>query len=982
MPPKKRAAARSVATRGRRSARNRPVAESSIPDVYHEMLAEAEASGPPRASARPTKRRKLDEDPVNSTQLHVEPIEELAFALLPSEDEPAEPQHHQPVIYDEFEDSDDDIEFEDVELAVSEEDEKPEQKVFTVDVSAPVETPKRLPKRQIVSAAERRKRLEWHKAHLFLLLLSMWCRNRWCEDGDVQATLKSLVPRKVVKLLHEDESKSQLQRSHSFNKGIEEICLLWRTTWTTIGRGMRRATWRDDIQVEKESGLSEDLDFDDFRSAAQTQRGSRDLGAQMFCALLRSVAVETRLVCSLQALPFSAAAKGQTPEKAMPKYSFAPTQSFGTSTVSTSRKKQKDSAFPVYWVEVFSPAASMWIPLDPLVRNTINKPKTGFEPPASDPLNAMSYVVAIEDDGSARDVTRRYVQWFNAKTRKARVESTKDGEHWWHDTLAHFAKPFPESRDEIEDADLLRRSEAEGMPKNVQDFKGHPIYVLERHLRMNEVIHTKREVGKTAVGSGHNSQKLESVYRRSDVHTCRTSDAWYRRGRDVKQGEVPLKRVVRKIRRNIDADDDNPDAQDDAALYAEFQTEVYMPPPVVNGRIPRNAFGNIDVYVPAMIPAGAVHVQHQLAARAAKLMGVDYVEAVTGFEFKGRQGTAVLNGVVVSSEVRFGLVAVIVGLQTDARTEAQEKRSALLLALWKKWLTALRIRERIQREYGNSNDDEIHDDVSMYNGSDDEEGGGFVPEAGDAPAEDEQAQSSVVSDVTSKVLLTGLPSEPTYSEVVVTESPHQAPRLPEPSIAYPNQPESDTVSSHGQPGHGAGGFFAEDDELGGGFMPEESDPAVLEDSNIDAVVEQSDPGGGFLVDETSAVTSMAEPQQSFDKALADLKDPTISLQSPNPEGSLLYPSEAERRLNIAVSRTSPILPTLSDRNVNVLQSDYTQAPVPISSSTESPSTADRATAGRVAANGADELDSPTSRLSHDPDEDEMEPEWLLDSLGD
>ena len=47
----------------------------------------------------------------------------------------------------------------------------------------------------------------------------------------------------------------------------------------------------------------------DFRDAATTLKASRDVGAQLFCALLRSVGVEARLVCSLQLLPFPPAPK-------------------------------------------------------------------------------------------------------------------------------------------------------------------------------------------------------------------------------------------------------------------------------------------------------------------------------------------------------------------------------------------------------------------------------------------------------------------------------------------------------------------------------------------------------------------------------------------------------------------------------------------------------------------------------------------------
>ena len=51
------------------------------------------------------------------------------------------------------------------------------------------------------------------------------------------------------------------------------------------------------------------MHLSDFRDAAVTLRASRDVGAQLFCALLRSKGVEARLVCSLQLLPFQPAPK-------------------------------------------------------------------------------------------------------------------------------------------------------------------------------------------------------------------------------------------------------------------------------------------------------------------------------------------------------------------------------------------------------------------------------------------------------------------------------------------------------------------------------------------------------------------------------------------------------------------------------------------------------------------------------------------------
>lgn len=43
-------------------------------------------------------------------------------------------------------------------------------------------------------------------------------------------------------------------------------------------------------------------------------------------------------------------------------------------------------------------------------------------------------------------------------------------------------------------------------------------------------------------------------------------------------------------------------------LYGEWQTQKYQPKAVQNGRIPRNKFGNVELFHPDMLPAGAVHL--------------------------------------------------------------------------------------------------------------------------------------------------------------------------------------------------------------------------------------------------------------------------------------------------------------------------------------------------------------------------------------
>ncbi|KAI5298881.1 hypothetical protein KEM55_002821, partial [Ascosphaera atra] len=307
---------------------------------------------------------------------------------------------------------------------------------------------------------------------------------------------------------------------------------------------------------------------------ATTMQGSRDLAAQLFCAMLRGVGVEARLVCSLQVLPFSGEAKvrhtdvslerGRQPgteqeengeEKkgegndaeppttgtrrlARPRLNQVPTPRAGKPMPTQSAPRLgrgfSESKYPVFWVEAFNEAMQKWVSVDPMVTRSINKPLS-LEPPASDALNSMCYVVAFEDDLSARDVTRRYAKSYYAKNRKLRVESTPNGTEWWDRVMEFFEKPFPEDRDQIELSEFAAKAAAEPMPRNIQDFKDHPIYALERHLRRNEVIHPKKEIGKVSLSKlslDKKTPKLEPVYRRANVHTVRSAEGWYRLGRE------------------------------------------------------------------------------------------------------------------------------------------------------------------------------------------------------------------------------------------------------------------------------------------------------------------------------------------------------------------------------------------------------------------------------------------------------------------
>ncbi|KAK3945638.1 Rad4-domain-containing protein, partial [Diplogelasinospora grovesii] len=696
-------------------------------------------------------------------------------------------------------------------------------------------------RRKPATREEKDRRVLIHKMHLLCLLAHVELRNRWCNDPRVQETLGGMVTDKIQGLLNPRANLPQYSKSESLKRGLTEIGTLFRCKYLITERGLRRALWAEDPeetlgQYKLPDDTESTFEKSDFLDAAKTLRGSRDVGAQLFCALLRSAGVETRLVCSLQPLACAAGSP------AMPKQRHGPTQTTtqakqpskmalyeaavakyetntqipdpGTVVASPRRRRlghpnatayhvpnmtpvptptpqvhtpvqgpkvvKGESMYPVYWVEVLDKAYQKWQPVDPLVTHKQFAPKA-LEPPAADTQNCLSYAVAFDTEGCVKDVTRRYARAYNSKTRRLRVDGvsgtgtgTGTGEKWWRRALRRYRRLYENDLDQIEETELAAEEAKEPMPKNVADFKDHPVYALERHLRRHEVLVPDAQTTGTIKASTKGS--LERIYRRRDVRVARSRDKWYRLGRVVKVGEEPVK-ILPKIKRKkgrFDDDDDEQESEGDeerdpdrvglfgdallkgTPIYSIDQTDLYEAEPVVNGRIPKNKFGNIDIYVPSMAPRGGVHIIHERAAQAAYILGVDYAPALTGFKFSGRTGTAVLSGVVVAQENEEGVRETIQGLEDMDEELEQERRSRLALRMWSRLLKGLRIRERIwannpdnpeeeekqeggfetDKGKGKEVDVDGHEDLDMqdaksdvseeYFMGEDEEGGGFL----------------------------------------------------------------------------------------------------------------------------------------------------------------------------------------------------------------------------------------------------------------
>jgi xeroderma pigmentosum group C-complementing protein len=243
----------------------------------------------------------------------------------------------------------------------------------------------------------------------------------------------------------------------------------------------------------------------------------------------------------------------------------------------------------------------------------------------------MVYVVAFEEDGYARDVTPRYAKEYGAKVSKMR-QGGKGKKEWWEHVLRMFTRPYrlvgqlffshgnisnlvrntrivmtlkmmssvlinsqsrclrlwPDSR-----TIHCKSTDRTMLGSCICSRKGR--YVLERHLKRDEVIHPLVELGKF---------RGEPVYSRSSVLSLKTAENWMRQGRKVREGCQPMKWVKqnavtvnkrraiemamseRQDRLSIAGEDQGAGFSSEKdvmqSLYAENQTELYIPDPVID----------------------------------------------------------------------------------------------------------------------------------------------------------------------------------------------------------------------------------------------------------------------------------------------------------------------------------------------------------------------------------------------------------------
>ncbi|CAI4038631.1 hypothetical protein SMKI_05G2450 [Saccharomyces mikatae IFO 1815] len=571
--------------------------------------------------------------------------------------------------------------------------------------------------RNMCSNDERKRRKYLHMLFLVCLMVHGSIRNEWINSKRISRKLSNLVPEKVFELLHpQRDEELPLRSTRKLLDGLKKCMELWQKHWKITkkydGLGMYMRTWKEIEIGSKDQRKFKTLTRSNFLKAISRGYGDSEVSLQGFVAMLRACNVNARLVMSCQPPDFT---------------NMKIDTSLNCNTAYTDMVK-----YPIFWCEVWDKFSKKWITVDPVNLKTIEQvrmhSKLAPKGVACSERNMLRYVIAYDRKYGCRDVTRRYAQWMNSKVRKRRITKDKFGEKWFKKVMNALHRRKRTKIDDYEDQYFFQRDESEGIPDSVQDLKNHPYYVLEQDIKPTQIIKPGcKECGYLKVHG--KVGKVLKVYAKSDIMDLRSARQWYMDGRILKTGsrcKKVIKKHVGKLRGEVEKEDER--------LYSREDTELYTPPLAgTNGEITKNAFGNIEVFVPTMIPGNCCLIESSVAIKATRFLGVEFAPAVTSFKFeRGSTVKPVISGVVVAKWLREAIEVTIDGIEFIQEDDNRKEHLLYALENWNNLLLKLRIRSKLNNTYGKIVEEEPNiskeQDVEKNDGDNHVFlGGGFLP---------------------------------------------------------------------------------------------------------------------------------------------------------------------------------------------------------------------------------------------------------------
>ena len=351
-----------------------------------------------------------------------------------------------------------------------------------------------------------------------------------------------------------------------------------------------------------------------------------------------------------------------------------------------------------YWAEVY--IDPKWVPVDMISgrincasvieHNLFGKYSKAKNKSITHKSGQILYVVAANSDGSLKDVTKRYTSdKYMTVTRKARAPV----EEWIGRTLRPFKASEKSSQGKIETVEnrhLEKVLEDAPMPKSLGAFKNHPYYVLKKDLNKNQAIYPY-DAPTLGFIQGH------GIYARECVHELQSRTSWIKHGLVVKIGEVPYK--IGTAKSKYDKMSGEKVSNEPLEMFGKWQTEKYIPPAAEDGKVPRNEYGNVELFKPWMLPKGTIHIPIQGLNRIAKKLNIDCAPAMVGWEFSNGAMRPLYDGYVICEEANDYIMDAWNQEMDEQMKKDALKREKRAISNWTKLVRGMLLYKKIAKKY-------------------------------------------------------------------------------------------------------------------------------------------------------------------------------------------------------------------------------------------------------------------------------------------
>ncbi|WOL06599.1 DNA repair protein RAD4 isoform X2 [Canna indica] len=255
------------------------------------------------------------------------------------------------------------------------------------------------------------------------------------------------------------------------------------------------------------------------------------------------------------------------------------------------------------------------------------------------------------------------------------------------------------SRDSLEDMELATRALTEPLPTNQLAYKNHHLYAIEKWLTKNQVLYPKGPI--LGYCSGH------PVYPRSCVKTLQTKQKWLREGLQVRVGEIPAK-VVKRSKNFVDNQTSEVDSfiedcgKPSTELFGKWQLEPLKLPHAVNGIVPKNERGQVEVWSEKCLPPGTVHLRLPRLIPVAKRLEIDFAPAMVGFDFRNGRCVPMFEGIVICNEFKDAILEAYAEEEERRESEERKRNENQALSRWFQLLSSIITRQQLKSSYVDS----------------------------------------------------------------------------------------------------------------------------------------------------------------------------------------------------------------------------------------------------------------------------------------